>query len=198
MPGLRTQGVISWLLCDYGQVLSTAPPPDEWDRLRRAAGDLPEADFHAAYWRHRPAYDRGDLTARQYWNRVAGERAPVDSLVPLDCGIWTHPDPDALDAAIAAACQHGWGLAVLSNAPIEVAEAIDGLDWLKPFHPRFFSCHLRAVKPEPAAYTSALEGLRVGAQEVLFSDDRPDNVTAAQALGMRAVVFESPATFEAL
>ena len=26
-----------------------------------------EAGFHAAYWRHRDAYDRGALTARAYW-----------------------------------------------------------------------------------------------------------------------------------
>lgn len=176
-----------WLLLDYGQVLCTAPPADEWDELRRAAG-YPDPDhFHRTYWQHRPPYDRGDVTAEAFWEVVAPGRAPA-SLTELDVRIWLHPHRPSVEA-MRAAGDRGWRLALFSNAPVEVADAIDGLEWLEPVERRFFSCRIGHVKPEPDAYHRVLEGLGVGPADVVFFDDRPDNVEAARALGITAHVF---------
>lgn len=180
-----------WLLCDYGQVLSTAPPPEEWDALRRAAGGLDDRQMYDVYWQHRPAYDRADLTAAEYWRLVlGGEPAPdrLAELQRLDVAMWLHPEASSVAAAVRAASR-GWRLAILSNAPVEVAASIADRPWLAPFERRFFSCDLRAVKPEPAAYAQALAGLGAQPEDVVFFDDRPDNVEAAAALGMAAVLF---------
>ena len=188
----------TWLLCDYGQVLSTAPPDDEWDRLRRAAGGMPADQFHAAYWEHRPAYDRADLDAAAYWGLVLdGEPAGelLEEIIRLDTAVWLHPNRSSVEAAVRAAAR-GRRLAIFSNAPFEVAAAIDDLEWLQPFEARFYSCKLRAVKPEPDAYRQVLEGLGAPAGEVLFVDDRPDNVEAARREGIRAEVFTGPEVFD--
>ncbi len=190
----------SWLLCDYGQVLSTAPPEEEWDRLRLAVGGLSPSDFLAAYWDHRPAYDRADLSAAAYWKLVTGDEPDADRLariIRLDTAVWLHPDRPSVEAAVAAAGR-GHRLAIFSNAPVEVAAAIDRLEWLEPFEARFYSCDLRAVKPEPAAYRQVLEGLGAAPGEVFFVDDRAANVDAARSAGIRAEVYSGPEVFDRL
>lgn len=189
------------MLLDYGQVLSTAPPDDEWDRLRRAAGPAgadPDS-FHSLYWEHRPEYDRGDLTVEQYWIRVLGlppSPAQMDELFRWDVAIWLHAHEPAVEAAHRAA-KRGWRLALFSNAPVEVAAGIDALEWLAPFERRFFSCQIRAIKPEPAAYRHVLKELAAEPGDVVFFDDRPPNVEAARALGIEAHVFTDAGQIEA-
>ena len=192
--------VNQWLLCDYGQVLSTAPPADEWEALRQAAGTPDGEGFHSLYWEHRPAYDRADVPASEYWCRVLGQEPDASRLAELfrwDVAMWLHPHEESVAAALRAA-ERGYRLAILSNAPVEVAAAIDTLPWLAPFERRFFSCDLRAIKPDPAAYSQVLAGLDAQPEQVVFVDDRPDNVTAAQDLGLRAVLYREPTQFDAL
>jgi putative hydrolase of the HAD superfamily len=190
---------VNWLLCDYGEVLCVAPPAADWRLLvAEAAWDSETADFGAAYWASRVAYDRGDLTAGAYWEQVLGRPlAPdqLDRLIERDIAIWLHPNRASVAAAVAAK-DRGFRLAILSNAPNEVAAAIDRAEWLDAFDRRFFSCRLRSVKPEPAAYTSVLAALGAEAHEVLFFDDRPVNVAGAEAVGIRAVLFEDPSQFD--
>lgn len=118
-------------------------------------------------------------------------------LTAADADGWLHPNVGTVQA-VQRAGERGLRLAILSNAPIEVAEAIDAAPWLAPFTKRFFSCYLRVVKPEPAAYQAVLDDLGAHPQEVVFFDDRPANVTAAAAFGIDARVFEDPAQLDAV
>ncbi len=185
-----------WLLLDYGQVLCLAPPTDEWDGLRRAAGYADADRFHRHYWKHRLGYDRGDLTAPEYWAIVAPD-ADLATLIERDVAMWLHPDPPAVEAAARAGAR-GWQLALFSNAPVEVAAGIDALDWLAPVGRRFFSCPNGRVKPEPEAYLHVLEGLGAPPDHVTFFDDRQDNLQAAAHLGIRAHLFADAAQIDAV
>ncbi len=84
-------------------------------------------------------------------------------------------------AAAERAGHRGLRLAILSNAPAEVADEIDEAPWLAAFSRRFFSCRLKAVKPEAAAYRAVLDALGAEPGEVVFFDDRPANVAGAAA-----------------
>ena len=57
----------------------------------------------------------------------------------------------------------------------------------------FVSARTGYRKPDPAAYTSAVEALGCAASDVVFVDDRAANVDAAQAVGMRGVLFDGDA-----
>lgn len=59
------------------------------------------------------------------------------------------------------------------------------------FSPRVLSYHLGVAKPQPEIYKAALELARVSPAEAFFTDDRPENVTAACAVGIDAVQFTS-------
>lgn len=187
---------MTWLLCDYGEVLSLPQPAGTLAALTALTG-MDGGAFQEAYWRPRPAYDRGDIDAGQFWTEVLGSDPGVrlPALVDADVAGWLHPNRASLQA-VARAAGRGLRLAILSNAPHEVARAIDALPWLEPFGTRVFSCDLRAIKPEPAAYHATLQRLGAAAGDVMFFDDRPANVAAARAAGMRAEVFTDPAQID--
>lgn len=188
------------LLCDYGQVLSLPQDPDAETGLASGCG-LALGQFRHAYWRVRLGYDRGDLSAGQFWEAVAGrplEQELVGELVRIDVEGWTRPNPASLQATASAAAERGLHLAVLSNAPVEIARALDEKAWMAPFSPRLFSCDLGEVKPHPDVYRRALSALGAEPDEVVFVDDSEANVAGARAIGIRAEQFSGPEVFARL
>jgi HAD superfamily hydrolase (TIGR01509 family) len=89
-----------------------------------------------------------------------------------------------LEALVAA----GVPTAILSNMARDtwalVGPRFDGVASLT------LSFEVGAVKPEPAIYLRCLDSLGVGPAEAFFVDDRRENVEAARALGMEALLFE--------
>ncbi len=114
-------------------------------------------------------------------------------LVRLDVASWlhVHPGTTALIEDLAAA---GHRLALLSNAPPELAEAVAELPVARLFEHALFSCYLAAAKPDPGCFGQALARLGARASDVTFVDDRPANVAAAAQLGMRVVHFTGHAS----
>jgi putative hydrolase of the HAD superfamily len=181
-----------WLLCDYGEVLALAPSPLHRAALEDEAGAGP--DFWSRYWAVRPAYDRNDLDSVQYWAEVLGHSPAsmrVRRLVAIDTVMWSQPNHASL-AAIGRAAERGIKLALLSNAPADLADSFGKLPWLAIFKPRLFSGHLGIIKPEPAIYTVALDALHAEPQHVTFIDDRQENIQAAKRAGMRVKHFTRP------
>ena len=184
---------MSWVMFDYGGVICTPQPDEDLAALAAAAG-LSMAEFADGYWPFRPAYDAADLTAEGYWQAVAGRTGrsftagQIGELVRLDIASWSHLQPGTLEV-ISEVRSAGHRLALLSNAPAEVARAVEQLPFARPFEHLLFSCDLRAIKPDPVCFGKALSRLGAAPQEVTFIDDRVENVTAAAGLGLRAIRF---------
>lgn len=188
-----------FLLCDYGNVLSLPQDDQAQAELVRLSGLDPDG-FSDRYWRPRLAYDRGDLAAGAFWEQVVGRSLAaevVEELVRLDVAGWTRPNEASLEAA-AALAKRGISLALLSNAPVEIARVLDAKDWMAPFSPRLFSCDLGEVKPHPDVYRRALAALGARPDEVVFVDDSEANVAGARRLGIRAERFSGPETLQQL
>jgi HAD superfamily hydrolase (TIGR01509 family) len=58
----------------------------------------------------------------------------------------------------------------------------------------FVSCHTGVRKPSREAYVGAAAALGVAPADCLFVDDRPENVTAAEAVGMKGHLFRDAPT----
>lgn len=191
---------VTWLLCDYGEVISLPQPPDDLAAVESAAGVTDRDTFWASYWHHRPKYDRSDVTAERYWQDVLGRAVDPDQLeevIAADVRSWLHPNPASLEA-VSRLKDEGIRLALFSNAPLELARELQGAPWLEPFSRKFFSCELRAAKPDRDAYRAVIDDLGAQPADVVFVDDRPANVAGASAVGMRAFLFESPGQLAAL
>jgi putative hydrolase of the HAD superfamily len=65
-------------------------------------------------------------------------------------------------------------------------------DLLTRFEQVFASHEIGARKPQPEAFHHVLRAIGVPAHEVLFFDDRQDNVEAAIACGLQGVVVRQP------
>jgi putative hydrolase of the HAD superfamily len=66
-------------------------------------------------------------------------------------------------------------------------------DALARFEAVFVSHELGVRKPEPASYRAALDYLGEPPWSVVFVDDRPENVSAAEAIGMPGITATDPA-----
>src|SRR6476646_7178051 len=64
------------IIFDYGGVLCFHPPEEQVRDLAEICRLQPD-HFLKAYWSLRPAYDRGDLTATEYWKAI-GSSAGID------------------------------------------------------------------------------------------------------------------------
>ena len=192
-----TQARSTWVVFDYGGVICTPQQDEDVASLAAAAG-VPVPDFQGAYWAYRLSWDRAELDGRTYWQKVAAAlglsfSAPqIAELTRLDIASWLHlrEGTVALIEDLAAA---GYPLALLSNAPADVAEVIADLPVARAFEHCAFSCFLGAAKPDPECYQAVLGMLGARPADVVFIDDRPENVAGAAALGIRGMHFSTPA-----
>jgi putative hydrolase of the HAD superfamily len=189
------------VLFDYGMVLSGPPDPAAEEQMRRILNNPPEESFQRAYWRRRDDYDRGRLTAAAYWNAVANELGLIltaeqtDALIAADVQLWTAPNQPMIDWA-AGLQRRGIRTGILSNIGDAMELGIRAkYAWVADFHHHTFSHRLGIAKPDAAIYTHAAEGLDVPAAEILFIDDREENIAAARAAGMHAIQYTSHDAF---
>jgi putative hydrolase of the HAD superfamily len=192
---------IDAVLFDYGLVLSAAPDPAAWARMRAITG-LEEDALHAGYWAHRHDYDRGTLTGVAYWHAVVAhagialDAAQLAGLLVADTDLWTQLNLPMVEWAgrlQAASIRTG----ILSNIGDSMAEGICAkFPWLSRFDHCTWSHALFLAKPEPAIYIKTAETLKTPPANILFIDDREENIAAADALGFQTIRYTGHAEFE--
>jgi putative hydrolase of the HAD superfamily len=180
------------VIFDYGNVL--CEPQHSAEIVAMAAIlDLPRDRFQEIYWRYRLAYDEGKLDPAEYWNNFGRVTpAQIDQLNRLDSLSWTYPN-DVMPDWARQLRKAGFRIALLSNMPFTVRDAVLACEWLPEFDQRTFSCELHISKPSPEIYEHCLRGLGIAAADALFLDDRPENVRGAEAVGIHGILFTSAA-----
>lgn len=186
------------LILDYGNVL-TRPQDQAWMDVAATRFGADPATFRAAYWRFRHDYD-ADLPAARYWERVLVASRPdgsrplsapeLDWLIGRDIESWTdyHEPVWTLAAEFRRA---GGRIALLSNSGPDVMARVRAERPLEAcFHAVVVSCEVGLAKPDPRIYQLTLERLGLPAHQVLFVDDRADNVAGAGQIGLQTLQFE--------
>ncbi len=199
--GSDTPAEITAVLFDYGLVLSGPPNPAAWQRMRHITA-IDEAPFYREYWAHRHPYDRGDITAREYFQRLAvgAGRSPLTDteildLLDADTDLWTDLNLPMVEWAQALQ-KAGIRTGILSNLGDSMnVGVLRKFPWISSFHHCTWSHTLKIAKPEPEIYAHAAHGLNTPPQNILFVDDRLDNIEAAHAAGMQAIQYLSHPTF---
>ena len=171
-------------------VISTAPVQEDWDALNRAAGiDLQPPS--SPYWAGRHGFDAGDLSPAEFWSGVLGHPAAeneVELLESLDAVLWARLNPATLDV-LHSLSHEGAQLALLSNMPAGMSRRYEETAaWPGYFSTLYFSGRLGMAKPDPRIFKHVLADLHVAPEDVVFIDDSPANIQAAEALGIRVVL----------
>lgn len=61
---------------------------------------------------------------------------------------------------------------------------------LQEFDQEFVSAHLGLIKPDPAIYAALEDGTGLAGGDLIFADDKVENVAAAEARGWKGHVFD--------
>jgi putative hydrolase of the HAD superfamily len=188
------------VLFDYGMVLSAPPDPAAWARMLSISG-LSEETLHREYWAHRHAYDSGELTAESYWNQTAAGGGIVltarqlTDLIAADTDLWSQINTPMLEWAQSLQ-RAGIPTGVLSNIGDGMSAGLTQKHaWLANFHHRTWSHALRSAKPDTAIYLHAAKGLHTAPTNILFIDDKAENVAAALVIGMQAIEYTTHKDF---
>jgi len=195
---LGSPQTISSVILDYGEVLCSRPSSEALAEMAGIFG-IDDDKFLPIYRSSRNPYDRGDLTAHDYWvefarrARVTIDSHQIEKLRRLDVGMWSNVDQEMTEW-LADIHSRGIKTAILSNMQTDMAAYVrKNFAWLSHIDHQVFSCEVRAIKPDPEIYRHTLSMLKTAPSEALFVDDREENIQAARAAGVHGILFESVA-----
>jgi len=83
--------------------------------------------------------------------------------------------------------QQSCSLGIISNAWPYLEGLLNLLGLTQYFDSLTISAQVGLIKPNPAIFQLALRSLHISAHEAIFIDDMPDNVVAAESMGLRSV-----------
>ncbi len=128
-------------------------------------------------------------------NRVFGLEIPEAAWASAWAAGCTGPVPGMLE--LLARLEPRTTVGVLSNTvPWHWASGLAQIPPLRRWEHCFLSYELGCRKPGERIYRLTLEGLGLPAEQVVFIDDRPENIRGARAVGMHGVLFEGSAALE--
>ena len=186
------------VILDYGEVISQPPDPAAIAAMAQIFG-LAADRFRSFYGTLRYEYDRGDLSANQYWASIASAAGlelsarHVEQLREIDVAMWSRVNPSVLRWA-GQLRSAGLKTAVLSNMHDDMVQKIrEDPTWAERFDCLTLSSAIRMAKPDAAIFRHCLKCLDVAPGEALFVDDREVNVRAARELGIKGIVANSTA-----
>jgi putative hydrolase of the HAD superfamily len=196
VQGLSRKRSVQAVVFDYGNVLCLEQTLEDMKGMALVCG-ISDERFSELYWKLRPPYDRGDIDGPAYWTAVGRQqelglsRDQIATLIKLDCESITRPNQGAVQWA--ELLRHeGFPLTLLSNMPFELSRHVTkSFQSLFRFEYLIYSCDYGSIKPELAIYRNCLELLKAAPQDILYLDDRAENVETAARLGINAVLFDT-------
>lgn len=88
--------------------------------------------------------------------------------------------------------KNGYHTYILSNFPKSTYEkATEELSFEKETTGAIFSYQVKCIKPEAEIYKLLLDRYHLVPQECVFIDDRPENIEAAEKLGITGIQFQN-------
>jgi len=190
---------IEAVVFDIGNVLIAWQPERFYDRVigaKRRKEMFAEIDLHAM----NDEIDRGgDFYAVIAETAAAHPRWRDEVMMWHDRWIdLASPKIDRSVLLLRALRRKGVPVFSLTNFGIGTFEiARREYPFLEEFDESFFSARLGVIKPDPVIYQIVEERSGLSGAQLLFTDDRPDNIAAAAARGWQVHRFERPSGWAA-
>jgi HAD superfamily hydrolase (TIGR01509 family) len=81
--------------------------------------------------------------------------------------------------------------ACLSNTEIEVSEINKRMGLYKHFQYKFLSTEMHMMKPDSDIFESSVQQLNAPYKDVIFIDDKEENIKTGSLLGLKTILFEN-------
>ncbi|MDP7534614.1 MAG: HAD family phosphatase [SAR202 cluster bacterium] len=189
---------IDTLILDMGGVVVWT----KWENVTRAWHDLTglapdEITKRMVAGGAYPPFMRGEIDRIEFHRRMCDDLGLEQDAAALfetwSSAIEPNRDIDPLIAKLKGRVR----LAIGSNTDeLHNARGLEVQPALGLFDDFVLSFEIGALKPDAKFYHRALTQLGVRAEQCFFTDDRQNNVDTANAVGIRSVLFESPAQLE--
>jgi len=182
--------MIRAILFDADGVIQRPAPlrRDAWKQLLGADQDI-DAFVAAVFDAERQAHSGGSDFIAAFTELVVEWRCQGDMQDALRA--WTMIEPDADILQFVQSLRRGNVKCCLATnqEPHRASYMSQQLGYRHLFDREFYSCHMGVAKPAPEYFRFIVGDLGLPAADVLFLDDREDNVASAKDAGLHAVQF---------
>ena len=135
------------------------------------------------------SFERGELSTPQFYEVVCRHaELPIDleRFCAIYCDIFS-PVPEMIEAH-AALRSRGFPTYIFSNtSELHFSHIRDRYRFMSEFTGYFLSYELGSMKPDASAYDAVEKGTGHRGSELLYIDDRPENVEAGAARGWNTI-----------
>lgn len=181
------------ILFDYGRVVA----PEDGDPVVQAVyGTAPNDEASAAVFREYQAkLAVGAATEADVAQtlRSQGAEVPEDYEQRWIDTLHAHMSPDKkVLSLIDELKSEGYEVMLLSNVWPLSAKVIREEGWYDVFERLYLSCELKMRKPDAAIYEHVLADTGLKPEEILFIDDKPQNLAYPSSLGMHVLQVAGP------
>jgi len=183
---------IKSVVFDWGGVLIKNPVKDFLEECSKRIG-LEAQNLKEAYREFSPSFERGILTESNLWKRISDK---LNINIPNSYSLWNscfkkvyNPYKNVIELA-SHLHKNGYKIALLSNTEVPAMDYFHELNY-DFFDETVFSCAEGFVKPDLQIYRILIKKLNLLPENIVFIDDKKENVQSAQQLGMNALVFRN-------
>lgn len=180
---------------DVGNVLLDWNPAALYEKLIPSAEERTWFLTHVVTPGWHAAQDRGRSCAdgvAELTKRFPGSSKLIEAFYDR----WLETIPGSIDGSVALMGElkaAGVPLYAITNFSAELwTITIEAYPFLKDFDEVVVSGEVGFIKPDPRIYDVLVNRTGVEPADMVFIDDRADNVDAAQQLGFRAIRFTTP------
>ena len=183
---------IKVVVFDYGGVICYIPSVEMRSELVRLSGLSAEVLWELDR-KYRGEWDRGTYDGIGHYRFIlakAGVSLNDDSLARIaraDIESWKHINPDTVKLMRDIKAS-GLRVGILSNIPHDFPRS--SIPVFAEADIAVYSCDLGIIKPEAGIYEKLREKAGCLYEEIVFFDDKVDNVNKAGELGIRAFLWE--------
>lgn len=182
------------IVFDFGGVMTNEPDRDAVVRFLCTSFHLSTEDFERVNQEKRRAIKSGKTDA-EFWLQYAKDKNinlsndwPKKFNAVMKDAVGVNPNMYALVDQLK---EKGIPVALLSNIDDRLARLIRDVGLYEPFDPCLLSCEIGLEKPDPKVYEILLQRMGLPAQEIVFIDDKPENIETAKKLDFDAILFTS-------
>ncbi len=190
MPGMDLKG----LLFDWGGVFTHGTFDGRVTENLSRYFERPLDAVRRAYFAEVERLELGEWSLKRFWEHLQEAldlHAPYPVFERLFLGSVA---PNAAMYDLLAALPEGLVVGLLSNNYPVISRYLRAGEGFDRFDAVVFSNEEGVKKPSPEAYLLALERMNLAPGEVLFVDDNPENLAAAERLGLSTHRFTDART----
>lgn len=179
--------MIKAVIFDYGKVISQAPNT----HVRKDIADsfhVTEEEVGVLIGKYIGEFRKGKMSEDEFWIKISADLGKP--IPPNKYELWRNDFRNKLEISedmleyVRSIKAKGIKVAVLSNNIVPYVEVIKQRDGYKDFDIVINSCEVGCSKPDEEIYILTLNKLGLKPEEVLFVDDRKENIDTAAKIGM--------------